>query len=191
MVGEIVEGALATLKRLDEKRVNDIHKRFQEPRLYGMAGLRKPPQLKDVRSDLIDESLWLWEIFPEGKDKACGFAGIVGYSGPPYVFVYYFDNKTDLEMSRDIVVQLAQGFFKESEEEQLWFYHSRPVPPGIHDMLVEGGFDPYEDEVLPGIDLKKEAAYRMERHTWTAYYGEESGETYEADDDDDPHELEF
>ena len=193
MVGEIVEGALATLKRLDEKRIAEIHKRFQEPRMYYTAGLRKPPQLKSLREDLIDEMLWVWEIFPEGKDKATGYAGIVTYSGPPFVFVYFFDGKDDLEMARDVLVQLAQGFFKESDEEQLWFYLMRPIKPEIHDMLVEGGFDPYEDDVLPGIDLKKEAAYRMERHTWAAYYGAESGETYEAgeEDDDDPHELEF
>jgi hypothetical protein len=190
VIGEIVQGALATLKRLDEKRINEIHKRLQEPRLYYMAGLRKPPQLKDVRSDLIDETLWLWEIFPEGAEKAIGYTGIVGYSGPPFVFVYFFEDKIDLELSRDIIVQLVQGFFRETEEEQLWFYQYRPVRPEIHDMLVEGGFDPYEDEILPGIDLKKEAAYRIERHTYTAYYGEESGETYETDDDD-PRELEF
>jgi hypothetical protein len=190
VVGETVEGALATLKRLDDKRLNDLHKRFQEPRLYFMAGLRKPPQLADLRSDLIDETLWLWEIFPEGKEKPVGFAGIVIYSGPPYVFVYFDDNKIDLEVARDAIVQLAQGFFKETEEDSLWFYQSRPVDPKVNDMLVEGGFDPYEDE-LPGTDHTKEAAFRMERHTWTAYYGEESGENYEPDDDDDPHELEF
>ena len=192
MVGETVEGALSTLKRLDEKRINDLHKRFQEPRLYIMAGLRNPPQLKDLRSDLIDESLWLWEIFPQGREKPAGFAGIVGYSGPPFVFVYFDDNKIDLEIARDAIVQLAQGFFKETEEEALWLYQPRPVDPKINDMLIEGGFDPYEEDELPGVDLKKEAAFRMERHTWTAYYGEDSGENYEAnDDDDDPHELEF
>jgi hypothetical protein len=193
VVGEIVEGALATLKRLDEKRINDIHKSFQEPRLYYTVGLRKAPQLKDVRSDLIDEMLWIWEIFPEGKEKAVGYAGIVTYSGPPFVFIYFFDGKDDLELARDVLVQLAQGFFKESEEEQLWFYLMRPVKPEIQEMLVEGGFDPYEDETLPGVDLKKEAAFRMERHTWAAYYNEASGGNYEAgeEDDDDPRELEF
>lgn len=190
MVGEIVEGALATLRRVDEKRINDIHKLFQEPRLYYTAGLRKPPPLAELRSDLIDEELWLWEIFPEGQERPTGLAGFVTYSGPPFIFVYFFDGKDHLELAREMVVQLAQGFFKETEEEALWFYLPRPVKPEIHDMLVEGGFDPYDDDVLPGVDLTKEAAYRMERHTYVAYYGEESGETYEADDDD-PRELEF
>lgn len=190
MVGETLEGALATLKRLDEKRINELHQRFQEPRLYMMAGLRNPPQLKDLRSDLIEEDLWVWDVFPEGKDKPIGYAGIVGYSGPPYVFVFFFDGKVDREMARDVVIQLAHGFFRETEEDALWFYHARPVDPQVQEMLIEGGFDPYEDEVLPGVDLTKEAAFRMERHTYVAYYGEESGEDYESDDDD-PKELEF
>ncbi|MBI5508391.1 MAG: hypothetical protein HY903_06545 [Deltaproteobacteria bacterium] len=192
MVGETLEGALATLKRLDDKKVGELHKRFQEPRLYFSAGRRQPPQLKELRSDLIDETLWVWEIFPEGKDKATGYAGVVGYSGQPFVFVYFFDEKVeDLETARDAIIQIVHGFFTETEDDALWFYMPQPIDQKKHDMLVEGGFDPYEDETLPGVDLKKEAAYRIERHTYVAYYGNEAGENYESNDDDDPRELEF
>ncbi len=181
MLAEILEGALCKLKRLDDKKVGELHKRFQEPKFYYAAGLRKPPQLKDLRADLIDEELWVWEIFPEGKTQAVGYAGVVCYSGPPFIFVTFFAHD-EPEMARDAMLQIVQGYFTHFDEEQLWFYHPKPVPERVHDMLVEGGFDPYEEDHLPGIDLTKETAYRMERHTFVAYYGDESG-NYEADED--------
>lgn len=174
MVAERLEGAYATLKRLNLNDLKEIHGRFQLESMWRTAGLRKPPDEDMIREDLVDEELFLWGIHPDDADDSVGYAGIVCYSGPPYVFVQYFEGRPDVDAAADLVMQLTHAYFQNSEEEELWIYVPKPVDDEIHERLIEGGFDPYLDDELPGIDLDKDAPYSMQRHTYQAYWGEGS-----------------
>ncbi len=101
-----------------------------------------------------------------------GYALYVAFNGPPFVNVYRFDEKIDIELSRDCVLQMVHYFFRKTQEEGLYFYQPKPVNEEIHELLVEGGFDPFEDN--PTLD-PDETCYVLWRHTYVAYYGEEAG----------------
>jgi hypothetical protein len=167
---EVLEGALATMKRLPLSKA--LVESFQKPELFKVCGLRKPPDQEYLKQLIDDKELVVWDIVPDGKTKGAGHALFVRFNGPPFIAIYTHDQKPDLELSRDCVLQLIHYFFQKTPEEGLYFYQQKPVPSEIHDLLVEGGFDPFEDN--PTLDAD-EACYVLWRHTYVAYYGEESG----------------
>jgi hypothetical protein len=173
VVAEQLEGAYATLERLHAQDAKELHARLQEEPFFITAGFRKPPELEWVRELLDEDDLFVWRMIPEGGDDPIGFAGIVAFSGPPYVFVYFFPGHEDTETAHEAMLNLVHAFFRHSDEMELWTYVTKPVDDEIHDLLIEGGFDPWT-ETLPGIDTNVDAAYVMERHTYDAYWGEGS-----------------
>ncbi len=182
MSGERFEGALTTLVRVGPERVKDVHQRFADARFYTAAGRHKQPAIDELKEDLSD-GLYLFEVCHEGDDQAIGYAGIVTYSGPPYVFFELFEAKVDVDMAQDAILQLVHAFFRQSEEEELWVYLPRPVNEDVVERLSEGGFDAWDDE-LPGVDTKKVAPYMLARHTYVAYYGDEVEGSAGGDDDE-------
>jgi hypothetical protein len=172
-------GALLSLVPVGVGEVDRLARDFQVESLYSDAGLHKPPTAQSLREDLEDRELFICDMVPEERDESVGYAGIVGYSGPPYVFVHYREGyPLDLDMAQEAFLLLAHAFFQHTNEERLWTYYSKPVPDAIHDALIEGGFDAWETTV-PGIDNANTACYILERNTYDAYYGDEDQEAFE------------
>lgn len=183
---EKMAGDLCTMVRVTAAEVVEVHKLFQKASLFGAAGLRKAPKLESLRADLDEDDLLLWHIIPEDEKAAVGYAGYVTYSGPPFIFVYFFNEIFDLDLSRDCFGQMVHAFFQNTSEESLYTYVPQPVPDNVHDLLLENGFD-FVEEGIPGVDPKKEGVFRMERATYKAYH------TDETDDElgllDDPEKI--
>ncbi len=183
MIAETLEGESVVLERVSPDDVDELLGHLQDRRFYLEAGLHRPPKREVLLDDLTEGELGVWRLIPSGEDKAIGYAGIIGYSGPPYAFVYYFDaNMRDLDLAQEAMALVVKAFFEHiSDQDQLWAYQDKPVDDEVHSRLVEGGFDLVEDEV-PGIDGRQVACYLMERHTYAAYYGDgddEDGEVME------------
>jgi hypothetical protein len=173
-------GALLSLVPVGVDEVDRLARDFQVEGLHSDAGLHKPPTAQSLREDLEDRELFICDMIPEESDDSVGYAGIVGYSGPPYLFVHYREGLSpDLDMAQEAFLLLAQAFFQHTNEERLWTYQPKPVPDAIHDALIEGGFDAWETTV-PGIDNANTACYILERHTYDAYYNDEADEDEEA-----------
>lgn len=173
-----MEGDLVALERVGEDQFDELFQRFQDPLIYALTGLRKPPNRKDFEEDVItDQSLIVWDMLPEGSRKSIGYAMFVTYDGPPYLAFYFEDGKFDIDMAGDAMLMMVHAFFKHLEEPQLFTYVMQPVPDEVHARLTEAGFDLIEDH--PTVDPKKEATYVIERHTYQAYYGEEEAEEEE------------
>ena len=178
-----LQSDLVTLQRLGTEDLDRLTEDFREEGLYSDAGLRKPPSKRDLREDMEEGELFIFDRLPEDSHRSVGYAGIVGYSGPPYVSVHYHqEDSPDLDMAREAFLLLAHVFFQRTEEEQLWTYHPKPVPDEIQDLLLEGGFDAWDTHV-PGIDNETTAAFIMFRHTYLAYYSDEAEEDHEAFED--------
>jgi hypothetical protein len=173
VVAERLEGAYATLERLHAHNAKELHSPLQEDPFFRVAGFHKPPTVESIKELFEDDDLFVWRVIPDGSDDPIGFAGIVTFSGPPFVFVHLFPGHEDIETGHEAVLQLVHAFFRNSDEPELWTYVAKPVDDEIHDLLIEGGFDPWLD-ALPGIDPDVDAAYIMERHTYDAYWGEGS-----------------
>jgi hypothetical protein len=173
-----MEGDLITLERVGEADIDTLFQRFQEPNIYMLTGLKKPPTRANFEEDVItDQTLIVWEMIPEGTRKSVGYSMFVTYDGPPYVAFFFEDGKLDIEIAGDAMQLLVHAFFKYQEEPQLFTFVLQPVPEEVHARLTEAGFDLMEDH--PTVDPKKEATYVIERHTYNAYYGEEEDEEEE------------
>ncbi|MFC1611452.1 hypothetical protein ACFL6C_10865 [Myxococcota bacterium] len=176
MFAETLEGALVTLKPVGISGLGRLCKDFQNEDLHTDAGLYNPPTEQSLREDLVDEELFICDMIPEESDKSVGYAAVIAYSGPPFVLVYFFaKDRMDLDLAQEAVLLLTHAFFQNTSEEQLWTYQVKPIDDEIHDRLIEGGFD-FWDQDVPGIEHDKVACYLMERHTYDAYYGDESEE---------------
>lgn len=173
MVAERLEGTYATLERLHAQDAKELHAKLQEEAFFVTAGFRQPPGLESVRELFDDGELFVWRMVEDGGEDLIGYAGIVVFSGPPYVFVHFVAGHENVETAHEAMLQLVHTFFRNSEETELWTYIAKPVDDEIHGLLLEGGFDPWTD-TLPGIDTDVDAAYVMERHTYDAYWGEGS-----------------
>ncbi|MEE8409243.1 MAG: hypothetical protein V3T05_06545 [Myxococcota bacterium] len=141
--------------------------------MFRAAGFHDAPKEQTLKEIMLDEYLFVWRVIPEGGEEPIAYAGIVAFSGPPFIFCEFIDGELLLDMVQDVILLLVHAFFKNSDEQEVWAYVPQPVPEEIHECLVEGGFDRFTDD-LPGIDLEKDAAYVMERHTYDAYWGEGS-----------------
>jgi hypothetical protein len=178
---ELIEGALATLKRVELSEIDTLHQQFQDSGLYLDAGFYDPPGQETLENFLEGDELQLWHLTSEEGAESVGYMGIVTFSGPTYVFVHFFDVKrVDLDLAQDAMLLIVKDFFKTTDEQELWTYVDKPISDEIHDRLIEGGFD-FLDCDIPGIDRAKVGSYIMERHTFDAYYGEEA-EDEELDD---------
>ncbi len=177
-----LEGDLVTLERVDD--FERLFKDFQAPELYQLTGIKKPPTRVDFIEDVqTDQSLIVWDIVPEGENNAIGYALYVAYDGPPYFAFYTADGKIDLDIAQDAALLMVHAFFKFTDERSLHTFVPQPVDDEIDARLVEAGFDRIEEH--PTIDLTKEGAYVMERHTYESYYGDEN------EDDEEAEELNF
>ena len=183
MIAKTLEGESILLERVGPDEIDELYEHFQNPRLYLEAGLHKAPKKSVMLDDLEERELGIWRIRPEGEEESPGYVGIIGYSGPPFVFVYFFDpSNKDLDLAQEAMALVVRAFFENiKEQDQLWAYQEKPVDEEVHSRMIEGGFDHVEDDV-PGIDGSKIACYVMERHTYQAYYGDgddEEGEVLE------------
>jgi hypothetical protein len=168
---ETIEGALATLKRVPLSK--QLHEKFSEPALFRHIGLRKAPEFDVFKGFLEDHELIVWNVIPEGKQQPWGYALYVTFNGPPFVALHPFNlANVDLELARDVLLQLVHYFFQNTDEEALFYYEPKPVKTEVNDLLVEGGFDLFDDN--PTVD-PDEVCYVLERYTYDAYYGEEKG----------------
>src|SRR5688572_14201526 len=150
--------------------------------------MRKPPEYEQFEKYMRQQELIVWNIHTTGKTAAVGLAMFVTFNGPPFVCLHLDSGKPELELAQDVVLQLLHYYFKNTQEEALFFYHGKPVPQDVHDLLVEGGFDVFDDN--PTLD-PDEACYVLERYTYVAYYGEGEGggregefDTYAEDGED-------
>lgn len=173
MVAEKLEGAYEMLERLTSNDIKELHGQLQSESMFRACGFHEAPKENTLKDIILDEDLFIWRVIPEGADDPVAYAGIVTFSGPPFVFCEFISGELLLDMVQDVILLLVHVYFKNSDEQELWAYVPHPVPEEIHDYLVEGGFDPFTDE-LPGVDLTKDAAFLMERHTYEAYWGEGS-----------------
>lgn len=170
---EHLEGESVTLELVGVDRIQELFDYFQHERVYTDAGLTKPPKLGSLQEDVECGDLGVWEIVPEGDSEPVGLIGLVGYAGPPFLFITYLNPKQpDLDLAQEAMVLVVRVFFDNLKPDELWTYQLKPVDEEIHSRLVEGGFDAWEENV-PGIDTDRLAAYIMERHTYDAYYGEQ------------------
>jgi hypothetical protein len=177
---ERLEGESVTLELIGVDRIQELHKYFQDKRVYQDAGLAKPPKLKSLQEDVEGADLGVWEVIPEGESAPVALIGLVGYAGPPFIFVTYLDPKhPDLDLAQEAMVLVIKYFFENEKPDELWCYQVKPVSEEIHSRLIEGGFDLWEDDI-PSIDSNQLAAYIMERHTFDAYYGEQDDEEKEV-----------
>jgi hypothetical protein len=167
---DLLEGALGTLKRAPLTKTLVEH--FQKAVLFKMCGMRKPPDQASLKKLTDAQDLIVWSVHPDGKPASVGYALFVAFNGPPFVSIYRFDEKLDIELARDCVMQLIHYFFQHTNEESLFLYQAKPVPADVHEALVEGGFDLFEDN--PTLD-PDEVCYVLERYTYVAYYGEGKG----------------
>jgi len=144
--------------------------------LRDMLGMtRVLPELKWLKHLMVEEeSLRAWEIWRSGK--ADGYAFFVNYDGPPYIALWA-DHPVETHVAKDCFELLLPIFFRNTEEHYLLCFLPKPVHEEIHSVLIDGGFDEWDDN--PTIDNDKVACYMLERHTFEAYYGdggEEGGE---------------
>ena len=175
-----LEGDLVSLERVDD--FEELFKRFQEPVLYEMTGLKRPPKRKDFEEDVVeDETLVVWNIIPDGENKSIGYAMYVAYDGPPYFQFHIFNGPLDIDIAADATVLIVHAFFKTTRQPRLHTFVPQPVDEEVHARLIEGGFDLIDEH--PTVDVTKEGIYVMERHTYEAYYGDE--------DDESEQELDF
>lgn len=178
-----LEGDLVTLERVDDFEL--LFKRFQDPNLYRITGIKKPPTRVDFEEDVLtDQSLIVWDIIPEGENASIGYALYVAYDGPPYFQIFPFNGILDLDIAQDAALLMVHAFFKYTKLKALHTFLPQPVSDDIDARLVEAGFDRIEEH--PTVDLTQEGAYVMERHTYDAYYGDEEGDKEaELDFDED------
>lgn len=175
-----LEGDLVTLERADDFEL--LFKRFQDPAIYKLTGIKKPPTRVDFEEDVVtDQTLIVWDIIPEGESESIGYAIYVAYDGPPYFAFHMFHGKIDLDIAQDASLLMVHAFFKFTEEARLHTFVPQPVDDEIDARLIEAGFDRIEEH--PTVDLTKEGAYVMERYTYEAYYDDE--------EEDEGHELDF
>ncbi|MEZ4270289.1 MAG: hypothetical protein R3C68_02265 [Myxococcota bacterium] len=176
---DVIEGSLASLRRVDVS--SELVRRFADPELQSVCGIYQVPGLAALQELMDeDESLWIWEIFPEGHPTPVGYALYVTYDGPPYVAIYFFPKPPNFDPSFDLasdcVLHLCHAFFAHTEEDALFFYVDKPVDDTVHDALTEGGFDLFEQ--CPTIDADVESCYVLERYTYEAYYKDEDEDVY-------------
>ena len=175
-----LEGDLVTLVRVDDFEL--LFQRFQNPKLYRLTGIKKPPLRSDFEEDvLVDQTLIVWDVIPEGESESIGYAFYVAYDGPPYFQYFPFGGVIDLDIGQDAALLMVHAFFKYTKQPRLHTFIPQPVPDEIDARLIEGGFDRIEEH--PTVDLTIEGAYVIERYTYDAYYG--------SDEDDDEKELDF
>lgn len=155
---------------------------FRDSRdLVAMAGMLTPPDLKKLRTLMDDRALVIWDILRQGDTRPLGYMLFVSYDGPPYPALHFFSGQLDLDIAKDCFEAMLPTFFHNTREDALFFYLARPVNPAIHELLVDHGFDMFDDN--PTIDSDQEACYVLERYTYEAYYGGE-GDAGEFEGDD-------
>jgi hypothetical protein len=126
-----------------------------------------------------DETLFVWEI--RTAEDHIGYAFFVSYDGPPFIALFPFGDLSH-EAGHDCLMQLAPVFFANTDGDGLFFYLQHPVDPEAHELLIDGGFDVWEEN--PTLDNDAIACYVLERYTYDAYYGEEAdGDFEEAEED--------
>lgn len=185
MIAESLEGALVTLERVIGNKAKEkaLHDRLNGERLQEAIAVTSQPSLDEVRQDLADESLWVYEVVPHGRE-AVAYVGVVRYDGSPYLFVHFYDESgSDLDLTQDAATLVLHEFFRRTDDSELWVYYDLPVPREVHNLLVEAGFD-FWDRNIEGHDFTKSVVYVLERETYHAYYDEES-------EDDSAEELDF
>ena len=183
---EELEGAFVTLKRAGptQKLADHFAKNGDMRDIIGHV--ESVPDLERLAMLMEDdESLWAWEI--ERNGRQLGYCFFVTYDGPPFVAIYTFQ-PVDVEIGKDCLEQLVPIFFANTDEEALYYYLPRPVDDGVHEALIDGGFDPWDDN--PTIDNDAVACYMLERHTFDAYYGDGTDEEFEESGEMDPYDSE-
>jgi hypothetical protein len=70
-------------------KAKELHVRLADPQFYKTIALHKTPDIQEVRNDLSEGYFYIWEVVPDRSETAVGYAGIVGYSGPPFIFFHF------------------------------------------------------------------------------------------------------
>lgn len=170
---EVIEGALATLKRA--KPTPEMLEGLKSR----LPALTSPLDLEFLNHLCARGALEVWEIYPQGSPDVVGYGVFVGYDGPPYMNIFFFcevvGEVPDKALCLDCFMQLMHVFFRSTEESALFLYDEKPVDEDYHNFFLESGFDIFDDN--PTIDNDLEACYVLERYTYDAYYG------VSADDD--------
>ena len=69
---------------------------------------------------------------------------------------------------------IIKAYFELTPGDVLCFYTEVPVPEEVHQILVEGGFDLWQE--VSGVDPERESTYIIERDTYAIYYGDDPEE---------------
>lgn len=163
-----LQGALVNLKLVGAAGVPDLLARSE------IAELWDEPTTVDTlkRRMLKDRSVYAWEIFPLLGGGLYGHLGFIK-TGSPTLFVSTLAKPDDYALLQDAILTLLPAFFRELQEEWLFFHVYHAVDEEARPLLLEAGFDPVE---VPDYDPKKYASYVIRRETFDIYYGEGGGD---------------
>ena len=168
-----LRGEELALTRINHDEVGAVHQALQNPAFYGTAGFDTPPNEARVRNLFVErEHLIIWQAKRLSDGAHLGHCGWSDFAGPAFVFFVPAPNTVpDLMVIFEALELVGVPYFEMTPAQELFIYVDRPVDDETHEMLVENGFDPWEQ--LPSIDNEKEAGYSMSRETFTAYYGDQ------------------
>ena len=179
---EAINGTSSRLERINTDEVDTLVTLFQPrpPRSrYREAHFKKAPDREKLKQRLENYRLLMWRLLPTDGDNVTGaeiaFVGCLSESSPVALFVLPATEPPNFEelgqLLTPVLGQLLGALFEHIAEKELCIYVGVPVPDELHTILVESGFDPYEE--FPGTDPEKETVYIMERATFYAYYAED------------------
>ena len=179
---EHLEGAQINLERIeaDEAFAQTLAADVEFRQTLGI--LERTPTLEELKTMMADFELVVWRIKRKVDQQHRGYVGFVSYDGPPYIaFHSNFPEEAEL-WGQEVIGLLLPVFFGNTYESALFIYPPKPLSETLHALLIEGGFDHWDDNPTMNRDLV--TCYFIERHTYEAYYGE-SGDEFEEYGDED------
>jgi len=163
---EQIKLAQLTLIPVDQDTSPLFFSEAQKPELFDELGFKAMPTRPKLEQFLKDGRLQVWLVKKAQNNADVGFAGFVGYDGPPYVFFYLQEFNVDL--IQETIVGLACYYFKTTTEPTLFLFLPVDDANEHEDIISEAGFDRLDE--LPTMTNSEETAFVMERATYLSYY---------------------
>ena len=179
---QTITSPCAHLELFTAQNLDEMVELFSSPDFYQGNDMKEAPD-KERLDKLMHERLrlLLWRVFScedELRGEQVGFIGWNGNAGPAYITFFPTSAQFDTDVFRDAALSIVHAFFSMSDGDTLHIYLSHPIPEEIHDMVVEAGFDLWQE--YPGVNSEEESTYIMERSTFQAYYLEDDDDEEEA-----------
>ena len=162
----ILESSLNILKPIEASK--HMVEKFSFKNFYRLLGLKEPPDLDFLHTRIKDKRLMIWEVQSKITKENYAYVIYILYDGPPYIEFYNFTDSLNLDWIKDALLEIIHFFFSTTDHSGLFFYLDKPIPEEINTLLIENGFDRFDD--CPIIDHSLERAYVLERYTYEAYH---------------------